>query len=43
MPMPAGCAARPHCAGALIGEWDRDYTYEQAVYPAGPAEDKPRL
>ena len=30
----------PHTSRALTGEWDRAYTREQAVFPAGPDPDK---
>jgi glycine dehydrogenase len=30
----------PHTAGTLVGEWDRGYTREEAVYPAGIDPDK---
>ena len=30
----------PHPACVLVGEWDRAYSREQAVYPSGSAENK---
>ncbi len=30
----------PHTAAALVGEWDRAYTREEAVFPAGVHADK---
>jgi glycine dehydrogenase len=30
----------PHTAAALAGEWDRPYSRELAVFPAGPDSDK---
>ena len=30
----------PHTARALTGDWDRAYTREEAVFPAGPDPDK---
>ena len=30
----------PHTARALVGEWDRPYSREQAVFPAGQDPDK---
>ncbi|MGD9958911.1 aminomethyl-transferring glycine dehydrogenase [Nocardioides sp.] len=30
----------PHTSRALVGDWDRDYSRELAVFPAGPDPDK---
>jgi glycine dehydrogenase len=30
----------PHTTRALMGEWDRAYTRDEAVFPTGPDPDK---
>ena len=37
----SACAAAPHTADVLVGEWDRPYSRQQAVFPvAGLRWDK---
>lgn len=32
--------AAPHTAASVVGEWDRSYSREAAVFPSGTSEDK---